>query len=151
MPEFYALANVTVSLSDSDGFPQSLLESMAACTPSVVGRIPELDGQISHEEHVLFAEFDNDSISAGLLRLLSDCALRERLIATGLSFVRDDANLERNAVRVHNRLQEAVLSPRNVRRRSWAVMAAILCDSLLSRISGGFRRLSTRQRTNMLH
>lgn len=43
MPDYFRLADVTVSIPDHDGTPMSALESMACGTPVVAGDIPDYD------------------------------------------------------------------------------------------------------------
>jgi glycosyltransferase involved in cell wall biosynthesis len=76
----FALPSVVTPTGDRDGIPVSLMEAMAAGTPSVstrVSGIPELidDGQ----EGLLVPERDPKALAAALARLLDDPALGQRL------------------------------------------------------------------------
>ncbi|WP_261340593.1 glycosyltransferase family 4 protein [Roseimaritima ulvae] len=133
MPEYYALADVTVSLHDRDGFPQSVLESMAAGTPCVVGRIPELDGIIEHEKHVLFTDFDSDAVGTAVHQILSGHPLVDRLVSAGRVFVSDRANLRTEARRVYRRLGE--IAKRRDPRWRLPITGVILLEPIISRIS----------------
>jgi glycosyltransferase involved in cell wall biosynthesis len=76
----FALPSVVTKTGDRDGIPVSLMEAMAAGTPSVstrVSGIPELidDGR----EGLLVPEKDAKSLAAALARMLDDPALGARL------------------------------------------------------------------------
>lgn len=79
---FYALANVFVLPSHSEGSPNVLLEAMAANVPVVataVGGVPEI---VEHNESALLVEpNDPAALAASITQLLSDTELRQRLIA----------------------------------------------------------------------
>lgn len=88
---FYALADVLVLPSYSEGSPNVLLEAMAAGLPVVataVGGVPEI---VAHEESALLvAPRDEHAIAAAIARILSDAPLARGLAAkaSGLAAVR---------------------------------------------------------------
>jgi glycosyltransferase involved in cell wall biosynthesis len=80
MPSVYASLDVMVSSSRQEGLPMAILEGMASSLPLVataVGEVPTvvLDGRTG----VLVPGDDLDSLTAGILELLRDPALRTRL------------------------------------------------------------------------
>jgi len=79
---FYALADVLVLPSYSEGSPNVLLEAMAAGLPVVataVGGVPEI---VAHEESALLvAPRDEHAMAAAVARLLSDAPLARGLAA----------------------------------------------------------------------
>jgi glycosyltransferase involved in cell wall biosynthesis len=80
MPSVYASLDVMVSSSRQEGLPMAILEGMASSLPLVVtavGEVPTvvLDGRTG----VLVPAEDLDSLTAGILKLLRDPALRTRL------------------------------------------------------------------------
>ncbi|MEJ7618027.1 MAG: glycosyltransferase family 4 protein [Pyrinomonadaceae bacterium] len=68
MPDYYRLADVTVSVPSTDGTPMSVLESMACETPVVVSAIPDYDPEyIEPGKTVLAASAaDNEAIAAAI-------------------------------------------------------------------------------------
>lgn len=77
---FYALADVAVLSSRSEGSPNALLESMAAGVPTVataVGGVPEIaqDGETA----LLVPPGDPTALRLAMARLLEDAALSQRL------------------------------------------------------------------------
>lgn len=79
---FYALADVLVLPSYSEGSPNVLLEAMAAGLPVVataVGGVPEI---VAHEESALLvAPRDEQALAAAVARILSDAPLARALAA----------------------------------------------------------------------
>jgi colanic acid/amylovoran biosynthesis glycosyltransferase len=76
----FALPSVVTPTGDRDGIPVSLMEAMAAGTPSVstrVSGIPELIGD--EQEGLLVPERDAKSLARALARLLDDPTLGTRL------------------------------------------------------------------------
>lgn len=76
----FALPSVVVPSGDRDGIPVSLMEAMAAGTPSVSTRVSGIPELIEHEkEGLLVGEQDAFALAAALARLLDDPALGQRL------------------------------------------------------------------------
>jgi len=94
--DLYALMDVSVLCSKAEGFPNALIESMAAARPVVaaaVGGIPELiaDGDtgllIASREPVAFAD---------AIEWVLDCPEESRAMAArGASFVRSELGVDR--------------------------------------------------------
>jgi glycosyltransferase involved in cell wall biosynthesis len=106
MPLFYSLAELCVSVPSSDGLPQTLLESMACETPSILGRLPRYEEFVTHEESAYFVDANPDGIADGIVRLLGDPGLRAKIAETALGIVRRDGDLEVQARRVEHRYRE---------------------------------------------
>lgn len=84
VPVFYALADLLVLPSHSEGSPNVVLEAFAAGVPVVamaVGGVPEI---INHEQNGLLVPQGNiPEMAAGIERLQRDEILRSRLSAAG--------------------------------------------------------------------
>jgi N-acetylglucosaminyldiphosphoundecaprenol N-acetyl-beta-D-mannosaminyltransferase len=87
---YYAEADLLLLPSHSEGFPNTLLEGMAAGLPVVtcpVGAIPEVvtDGQ----EAFLVPPRDADALQARTLQLAEDPALRQRMGQAGQALIQE--------------------------------------------------------------
>jgi glycosyltransferase involved in cell wall biosynthesis len=83
MPDFYRLADVTVSIPSSDGTPMSVLESMACGTPVVVSRISNYDAQYIEDQRTVLMVDQRYAgpVGMALIKLLQDRTLAERIAA----------------------------------------------------------------------
>ena len=82
MPLFFNLARVLVSIPDSDGMPQSLLEAMACGTVPVVGDLPQYEGVVRDGVNALVVDRkDPHSLGLAVTKLLKDDETRARLSA----------------------------------------------------------------------
>jgi glycosyltransferase involved in cell wall biosynthesis len=72
-----------------EGVPRVLLEAMAAGLPVVTTAVAGIPGLITHERNgLLIAEPSPDALAAAIYRVLTDGALRRRLIAAGYETAR---------------------------------------------------------------
>lgn len=107
---YYAIADVFVLPSHSEGSPNALLEAMAAGVPSLttsVGGVPEI---ASHAKNAfLVQKGDIVAMAGGIKRLLADPSLRERLIENGRKITEryTAESYRRNVVQVYKELLEA--------------------------------------------
>jgi glycosyltransferase involved in cell wall biosynthesis len=92
--------DIYVMSSETESFPNALLEAMACgCAPvgSQVGGIPELITDA--DSGLLFESKNVESLSDALSKLILDPALRKRLAAQAAVFARDTFSMETNARR----------------------------------------------------
>ncbi len=87
---FYAIADLAVLSSLSEGSPNALLEAMVTSVPAVatsVGGIPEI---VTHDESALLVQpRDVAALSAAMTRILSDPDLARRLVTRAQSLIRE--------------------------------------------------------------
>jgi glycosyltransferase involved in cell wall biosynthesis len=89
----YQLADVAISVPSSDGTPQSVLEAMACGVAPVLSDVPSLHEWVQDEREGLYVPVgDPKAISAAVVRLLRDDALRHQLRANGLELIRQRAD-----------------------------------------------------------
>ncbi|MGH9843906.1 MAG: glycosyltransferase family 4 protein [Blastocatellia bacterium] len=80
--DYYRLADVTVSIPDTDGTPMSVLESMACGTPVVVGDIPDYDPDYFEPGVTVITanQKEPSSVAAAVLKLLRETDQVEPLV-----------------------------------------------------------------------
>jgi glycosyltransferase involved in cell wall biosynthesis len=117
--------------------PVALLEAMACETPTILSRLPRYEEIVRHEESTYFVEPDPAAVAAGIIRLLDDPQLRERIVEQGRRIVAREANLDEQAAIVERRYRAlaATIRPRVFR------VSALLCTLLAAgRAYLAFRR-----------
>jgi glycosyltransferase involved in cell wall biosynthesis len=78
----YAAADAAVFLSEYEGFGLPALEAAARGVPLVVARPPSL-GEVFRDAAIVVDPRDETAVAAALDRVLTDTALRARLVAAG--------------------------------------------------------------------
>jgi glycosyltransferase involved in cell wall biosynthesis len=111
MPLYYSLADVVVAVPPSDGLPHSLLEAMACRVPNVISRLPRYKEVVSHEESAYFVDISPEGIAGGVLRILGESALRNRIIENGITIVENLPDLESEIKRVEENYYELMKRP----------------------------------------
>jgi glycosyltransferase involved in cell wall biosynthesis len=124
MPFYYSLAEVTVAVPSSDGLPQTLLEGMGCEVPNILSRLPRYEEIVGHEQSAYFVDSSPQEIAEGVIHLLSDCELRDRIARNGLEVVRAQADFAREVSRVEAKYYELLAQRR--KRRSWLARLRIL-------------------------
>ena len=81
IPDYFRIADVTVSIPDTDGTPMTVLESMACGTPTVIGNLPDYDTEyFEHDTTTLMVDVkDPTSIADAIIRYLTDSELKDRI------------------------------------------------------------------------
>jgi glycosyltransferase involved in cell wall biosynthesis len=78
LPELVASGDIVVSIASTDSSPSSLLEAMASSQPLIGGWCPSIDEWIGPGQGAEMVECrDEDAVTAALLRLIRDPALRQ--------------------------------------------------------------------------
>ena len=86
MNQLYRDAQIYIiaSVSDFEGFPRTIWEAMANSCPVIATRVGSIPHYLEHERHALLIEpKDVEGIVEAVKRLLSDEALRQKLIRNG--------------------------------------------------------------------
>jgi glycosyltransferase involved in cell wall biosynthesis len=84
MAPWYHAADALAFPSVNEGFGLTILEAMAAGTPTVVSTLPVFQEYLSFGRDTLAVDIgDNDGLATALMSLANDAALRDRLIAAG--------------------------------------------------------------------
>jgi glycosyltransferase involved in cell wall biosynthesis len=97
---------------DRDGLPNVLIEAQSqqlACLSTTVSGVPELI--TNGETGVLVAPDDVDALTAGLIRLIADPALRQRLGQAGARRVREQFDATAEIHQLVHRLNQSLEAP----------------------------------------
>lgn len=96
MADYFRLADVSVSIPDTDGLGLAILESMACGTPTVIGDLADYDREyFEHEKTTLMANVkDPRTVADAIVRLLSDTELRKRITVEARRRVEETAGYE---------------------------------------------------------
>ncbi len=95
LAELYREAILTVSPTEHDGTPNSLLEAMACGCLPICGDLPSIREWITHEVNGLLIDpGDSDALASAILRGLSDRSLRERAAHHNKNLTAADADYE---------------------------------------------------------
>ena len=87
------LADVAVSVPESDGTPVSVLEALACGAALVVSDLPSLREWVQDDQQALLVPIgDIPAISAAIVRLLSDAPLRRKLSGNGSRLILERAD-----------------------------------------------------------
>ena len=116
MPSLYRLADVTVSVARSDGISSTVLESMAARRPVVLGDIPNYEGIFDRAHCRMVDPQDPRSVADGIVDMLTRRELRDTIVEQAYAKVAAYGNLAREAERIEALLVRLVDAPARPRR-----------------------------------
>jgi len=109
VPQLMNAMDVSCLCSHYEGFPNAVIEAMAAGRPVVATNTPGTDQVITHEDTGLLSPDDDDeALARNLDRVLSDDALRARLIQAGTALVERRYTMDR-MVEAHMALYRELL------------------------------------------
>ena len=95
LQRLYRAADALVFPSRYEGFGLPPLEAMAAGCPVITTDVPVVNESVRDGENGLLAPYnDPTGLAATILRLLDDCALRDRLVAGGYTTLTEHFNGE---------------------------------------------------------
>ena len=95
VPEFLRAGDLFILPSLQEGMPNALLEAMACGLPAVATRIGGVTDVAAHDKTaILVAPGSPDSIADGLLKMLHDPSLRNRLAVAALETIKASYGLD---------------------------------------------------------
>jgi L-malate glycosyltransferase len=99
--DIYRLADMAVSIPDSDGTPVSVLEAMACGIPVIASNLPSLQEWISDGQNgLLVPARDVDALTAAMTRLLSDNHLRVAFAEQNIRLIKTKAEHELEMMKI---------------------------------------------------
>ncbi|MEW6131436.1 MAG: glycosyltransferase family 4 protein [Acidobacteriota bacterium] len=102
MPDYYRLADITISVPVTDGTPMSVLESMASGTPVIVSDIPDYDSRyIENGKTVLAVKIGNvAALHTALLELLAHSEFAKSLVSSAYETIKTDGSFQSQMARM---------------------------------------------------
>ena len=134
MRDYYSIADVAVSVPESDGMPQTLLEAMACGTPNLLVKLQRYEEIVEHGESAYLVEPTAESIAAGINRLLDCPDLSKKIARNGLAIVSRDADLSEQARRVERRYYQL---QKQVPRKAFSICHLLRSGVVLYRWRSG--------------
>ena len=110
MTDHYRLADVTISIPETDGTPMTVLESMACDTPVVVSDITDYDASYIEPGETVLSVHPQDSIGLAnaILSLINDRDLSTRLVTEAGNRVRAGGSYESQMSRMEKLYQSLI-------------------------------------------
>jgi len=109
MPDYYTLADVTISIPPSDGLPQTIYEVFACGSFLVLGNLPQYAGIVDDWKTArLVPVGDTNSLTEALLWISSNPAIRQQAKEIGYQYVRENADFNSQAMLVNKIYDEFV-------------------------------------------
>jgi L-malate glycosyltransferase len=107
--EVYRLADLVVSVPDSDGTPVSVLEAMACGVPVIASDLPSLREWITDGQNgLIIPPGDADALAKAISRLLADRDLMVAFSGYNLQLVKSKAEHEQEMLKIEGYYQELV-------------------------------------------
>lgn len=94
MPYIYSRADMFILPSIIEGTPKALLEAMSSGLPVIGTKVEGIKNIILHGKNGLLVEPDNRNIRVGVMNLINDGNLREKLAANARAFVKKTYDLK---------------------------------------------------------
>jgi glycosyltransferase involved in cell wall biosynthesis len=117
IPDYFRLADVSVSIPTHDGTPMTVMESMACDTPTVMGNLADYDPfYFEHEKTTLMVDVKNpEAIAEAVLRLLRDEKLADEITLEARRRVESEGSYESQMSKME-RLYEDLMSRRKAKK-----------------------------------
>lgn len=100
MPAWFNLADAVVMMPESDGMPNSLLETMACGSVPVLAPLPQYREAVEHGVNGFLVEPIPSAISHDVIRALSEPVLRREMAGRNRAFVETFADQDREMARM---------------------------------------------------
>jgi phenylacetate-CoA ligase len=96
LPAYYNASDVVVSMANSEGFPNTILEVMGCEVPVVAGRIPQLEELLENGVHATICEIEEDAIAEAILSVFDQPDRAMQMVKTAKELVVQNADITKN-------------------------------------------------------
>jgi glycosyltransferase involved in cell wall biosynthesis len=100
MPAWFNLADAVVMMPESDGMPNSLLETMACGSVPVLAPLPQYREAVEHGVNGFLVEPDPSAISHAVIRAMSEPVLRREMAERNRTFAETCADQDKEMARM---------------------------------------------------
>ena len=101
IPDYYALADVTLSIPDSDGLPQTIFEALACGSFLILSDLPQYAGTVEDGLTARRVPPDSRAVAEAMLWASTQPDVRTRAIQLGRIYVEQHANRQTETQRVN--------------------------------------------------
>ncbi len=96
LPDYYAAADLVISMGRSEGFPNTVLEVMCCRRPIIVGRIPQIEEVLQNDVDCRMVDINSGDIAAGTVELIRDPDQAAKFAEEGYRKALEVADIARN-------------------------------------------------------
>jgi len=132
--EYYSLCDVLISMANSEGFPNSVLEVMACNRPVVIGEIPQIRELLVDDYNAKFCSFDKNSISNSILDVLNNKEKAIFLSENGRKMALEKGNISKNGTVFANIFKNKVSTQITPKRSMIYIFFLLLTADFILRI-----------------
>lgn len=108
LPDYYCTADVVVSLARTEGFPITVLETMACRVPNVVSKIPPIEAVLTDRVHARLTPLDYTSLTHAIDAILSDPSGTRSMVRNAYDFAVGAADIKVNGERFARQLHDCI-------------------------------------------
>lgn len=106
LSNYYNASDVVVSMANSEGFPNTILEVMSCEIPIVVGKIPQIDELLKNGQNATVCEITTLEIKNSILKVLNNPKLSKGMLTQARNTVQHYADIMKNGRLFADRLCE---------------------------------------------
>lgn len=114
IPDYFRLADVTISVPSNDGTPMTVMESMACRTPTVMGNLADYNSDFfENEKTTSMVEVKNPrAIAAAVRKLLQDADLSDKIALEAQRRVTESGSYESQMSKMESLYQSLMNEPK---------------------------------------
>jgi glycosyltransferase involved in cell wall biosynthesis len=137
LPEYYAAADLVVSMAHSEGFPNTVLEVMHCMSPLVIGDLPQIHELLEDGVHCRICQISESAITDNIGKMLDAPHLGEEMSRHAKELANSTADISKNGTQFAKDLLQQVSARSNPHWMSRALFRAVY---LVHRLAVRFKR-----------
>ena len=117
MPDYYNLAEVTISVPPSDGLPQTIYEAFACGSFLILSNLPQYAGIVEDKATACLVPVgDVNALTEALVWVSANPIIRQKAKEISYSYVQENADFEKQALFVNRLYDELLQTYRTVKK-----------------------------------